>query len=126
MKLILSLLNQGLEYEEILRNNLKRIFSLDCHISNYMFSLVYLRKHDPLIKKKMLLYQRMIDAETLEEQKEYFDRILRFKPKEDEIIIECLKKIEEDRKKAKNFSIGRLWKPFTIGIKTIEFESYDG
>lgn len=125
MKLVLSLITQGLEMEEMMRINLRRVFALNCHIANYMMSLCYLNLHDPLLPKKRLLYSRLMTAETINEQKKYFDMLWKFKEKEDQVILACLKQIEMDRAKAKASHFGRLWKPFTIGVKTIEFESYE-
>ena len=125
MKVIKSLLAQGLEMEEMMRANLKRVFALDCHVSNYMMSLVYLRKYDPLLPKKRFIYKKLMMAENVQDQRKYFDFLWRFKPQEDAIILECLQQIEKDKEKQKDFGLGKLWRPYTIGVRTFEFEAHE-
>ena len=122
MRILKSLIGQKLEMEEMLRINLKRGASFSEHICAYMHSLIYLKKYDSLLNNKMALWRKFITAKS-DNQEGYYNKLLKFKPDEDAIIVQALNKIEEDKNKIKDTGFGALYREGTWGCTTYEFQS---
>lgn len=127
MKIINVLMEKKIENEEILNKILRRQFAYEEHISVYMMALIYLGVDDPLIKKKKMLWGRFLSSiikneKDIESQLRYYKRLLKYKLKEDEIIIKAFEKIRED--KDANLTIfGSLYKPFTWGVLSYDYNA---
>lgn len=122
MKLLNQLIEKKLENSEHLLRNLSRRYSFEEHICVYLHCLFYLGLDDPEIKKKKILWKKFIQAQTIDEKEKYYKKLLRFMRFEDGIILEAINKIEES-KSDQDSLLGKLYKPFTIGMIAYEWWS---
>lgn len=99
-----------------------REFGLYMDIDIYLHSLAYLGFYDPLLPKKMQLWRKFISS-SAEDAEKYYKKLTRFQREETKIIITALKKMEEDKIKNRGAGYGSLWKPFTWGCLTYEFQA---
>ena len=119
MKIILQLIVQKLQNEELLSKNLEREHAYSEHISTYLMSLAYLNMDDPLLRKKKILWKRFVSSK---DKDKYYKKLLRYKQKEDEMIVLALNQIERQSEEDQTL-FGSMYKPFSIAIIGYEFLS---
>jgi hypothetical protein len=119
MKNSIFLIGKSLDYEDMFAKNLNKEASLQYHICAYILSLIYLKRHDPLLDKKKIIWQKFIVSKNLK----YYYKLMEFKVNEDQIIVEALNKMEEESKNMKDMGVGTAWKPYTWGMLTYEYDS---
>lgn len=124
MKILKIIITQFLGLEEMFRTNLKREASLYCHISAYMHALAYLKQDDPNLEMKKILFYKFITSDASSKDR-YFSMLQKLKHAEDSIIFEALNEIERRKEENKEIGMGNLYRPFTIGVLTYEFEASD-
>ncbi len=113
-------MNKKLETEEILRFNRKKEFALSEHMAVYTLALAYLGLFDNLIPLKTKLWNKLMLAETKEEKKKYYKKLLMYKSIEKKIIIQALNRLDEEAKSQDSYYAGNLWKPNSWGILSFE------
>src|SRR3990167_6354981 len=119
MKIIRVLLEKKLENDHIFQLNARREFAYSEHICAYLHSLFFLGLNDPLIREKKILWNKFVSAKK-ENKIVHYRQLLKFKPKEDEIILKALSKIEQLKEEGSEF--GALYKPFTWAILSFEHQ----
>ena len=116
MKIIKELILEKLKCENILLKHQERENAFGEHICAYMMSLAYLNKTDPDLMNKIRLWKKFVQAKS---KAKYYDKLLRYKQKEDEIIVLALTEMEKTAEAGES-DFGTLWKPFTVAILSYE------
>lgn len=121
MRMIEFLVKRWINLEEMFKKELKKEYSYYCHIEAYLVALTYLGRYDPLIDKKTYIFNKFLNS-TGKQRDQLFSILLKYREKEDLVIIEALRKCEIERIENKNVGVGTLWRPFTIGVLFYEYE----
>ena len=116
MKIIQQLIVEKLLNEEILSKNLERENSFGEHICAYLLSLAYLERADSLLRKKISLWRKFVSSK---DKSKYYEKLLKYKQKEDEIIVLALNEIDK-RTEEDQTLFGTLYKPFSVAILSYE------
>ena len=122
MKIIQQLIVEKLLNEEILLKNLEREHSFGEHICAYLMALSYLGMEDPLLKKKKKLWKRFIKTKDTKEKVKYYNRLLKYKQKEVEVIVLALNQIDKQSEEDATI-FGTMYKPFSVAILSYEYLS---
>ena len=121
MKIIQVLINKKQDNKEFYARVQRKEFSFLEFIDSYMLALAYLDLYDPLIKKKSLIWKRLISV-PIEQKEKCFKKLFRFRDTQSSIIINAFNKI--DKEKAENpLAFGSLYKPYTFGCLDYEYDS---
>lgn len=123
MKIISEIIDCKLTNEQTLLKEFKIKSSYEEHISVYLHCLVYLKIDDPYLKKKKILWEKYIFAKG-DLKSKYYNKLIEYKKKEEEIIIMALNKIE-NLKDSDSSPINTLYKKYTWAILAYEHESAD-
>lgn len=123
MKLIKTLLQHKLEREEMFARAGRRQFSYEEHVSCYLMSLAYLGVDDKDINIKQALWKKFVS--TIEDEKltKLFKQLLQNKTQQDILIVKALNEIEEQKDSDLNIGFGSLYRPFTWGVLSYDFEA---
>lgn len=121
--MISELIDRKLTNEQSLLKEFKIKSSYEEHIAVYLHCLTYLGLDDPYLKKKKVLWGKYILARGNLKSK-YYDKLIAYKKKEEEIIIMALDKIE-NIKGSDSSPINKLYKEYTWAILAYEHESSD-
>ena len=126
MKIIKVLMEKKLENEQIFNKILRRQFAYEEHISVYMMALFYLGVDDSLLIKKRRLWRNFLSSiikneMDIDNQLKYYRVLLKYKLKEDEIIIKAFNKIREEKDENPTL-FGSLYKPFTWGVLSYNYD----
>jgi len=117
MILIKNIIEEKIKNEHLFLTANKKEFAYSEHICAYLHALAFLNLADPLIKKKNVLWKRFSSASESGKLL-YYQKLLKYKPKENEIILHALNKIDEMKQDQAVY--GTLYKPFTWGILSFE------
>lgn len=123
MKILKSLIDKKLENRDIFEYNRKKEFALAEHIASYVMAMCYLGLFDKNLTIKTRLWNKFTTSEDRKQKTKYYKRLLLFKPDEHKIIVQALKKIEDEKLSGDSYLQGSLWKPLTLGVSSFEFDS---
>jgi hypothetical protein len=117
------MLDKMLQYENTYSKNYRLFYALEMHITCYMIALAFLGKIDQNIDKKIILIKRMNRSSLEKQLKIYKYFLVNFKTSEDEIIFNCLKKLEEMRLNDSSGDFGSMYQEGTLGMLAYEFQA---
>lgn len=123
MRLIKFMLDKMLQYENTYSKNHRLFYALEMHITCYMIALVFLGKVDQEIEKKIILIKRMNRSSLEKQLKIYKYFLVNYKTIEDEIIFNCLKKLEEMRLNDTSGDFGNMYQDGSIAMLAYEFQA---
>jgi len=121
MKIIKNLMTKKLENEEVFSKARRRQFSYEEHVATYMMALAYLGLNDENLERKKVVFKKFLLA-TGKSRLKYYKILLKFKQAQNNTIITALDEMERERENQTG-DFGSLYRPFTIGVSSFEFEA---
>lgn len=120
MRVLLQLMEKKLDNERVLERAFQNFLAYQEHISCYLLALAYLEISDPDIHEKEMLWKKYV----LTQKKEYYLKLLSFKPKEEYIILQAIKKMDIAKEEMAE-KWGSLFGEYSWSILSYEHEEAD-
>lgn len=122
MRILNSIVTKKLQNEQAHQAKIFREYSLYEHIAVYMHAVAYLGVYDPDMEKKVSIWRMFISC-AHQYRDSYYQLMMKYKHKEDAVIVEFLTAMEDAKNKDGGIAYGSHYIPFTLGMLSYEIDA---